>query len=60
VDAAKGSAEYPMTEDDVAEKFRDCAAFAKMPKDRAEKAIDFILNLEKVADIRELTALLRN
>jgi 2-methylcitrate dehydratase PrpD len=59
-DAAKGSADYPMSEEEVAEKFRDCAAFAKMPKDRAEKAIDLILSLEKVADIRELTALLRN
>jgi 2-methylcitrate dehydratase PrpD len=60
VDAAKGSADYPMTEEEVAEKFLDCAAFAKLPKDRAEKAVDLILSLEKVADIRELTNLLRN
>ncbi|MGZ9080148.1 MAG: MmgE/PrpD family protein [Burkholderiales bacterium] len=59
VDAAKGSADYPMTEDEVAEKFRDCAAFAKMPKGNVERAIDLILELEKVGDIRELTALLR-
>jgi 2-methylcitrate dehydratase PrpD len=60
VDAAKGSADHPMTEEEVAEKFRDCAAFAKIPKDRAEKAIELILDLEKVGDIREVTALLRN
>ena len=33
VDAAKGSADYPMNEEEVAEKFRDCAAFAKMPEE---------------------------
>ena len=49
-----------MTEDEVAEKFRDCAAFAKMPKGNTERAIELILNLEKVGDIRELTRLLRN
>ena len=59
VDAAKGSADYPMTEEEVAEKFRDCAAFAKMPKNSVEKAIDLVLNLEKVADIRDLTNVLR-
>jgi 2-methylcitrate dehydratase PrpD len=58
-DAAKGSASMPMSEEEVADKFRDCAAFAKMPKDAAEKAIDLVLNLEKLDDIRELTALLR-
>lgn len=58
-DAAKGSATMPLTEEEVAEKFRDCAAFAKMPRDAAEQAIDLVLNLEKTADIRSLTALLR-
>src|SRR5205085_3924778 len=36
-DAAKGSASMPMSEEEVSEKFRDCAAFAKLPKDAAEK-----------------------
>ena len=58
VDEAKGSANLPMTEEEVAEKFLDCAAFARMPADRAKKAIDLILNLEKVGDIRSLTAVL--
>jgi 2-methylcitrate dehydratase PrpD len=58
VDAARGSASMPMTEEEVAEKFRDCAAFAGMSNDNAEKAIDLILNLEKVADIRALTSVL--
>ena len=55
VDAAKGSADYPMTEDEVADKFRDCAAFAKMPAGQAEKIIDLVLQLEYVKDIRDLT-----
>jgi 2-methylcitrate dehydratase PrpD len=59
-DAAKGSATMPLTEDEVAEKFRDCAAFAKMPTDGVETAIDLVLRLEKLDDIRRLTALLRN
>jgi 2-methylcitrate dehydratase PrpD len=58
-DAAKGSADYPMSEAEVAEKFRDCAAFAKMPRNKTERAIELILNLEGVGDIRELTRLLR-
>jgi hypothetical protein len=49
----------PMTEEEVAAKFRDCAAFAHMPADRVEKAIELVLGLEKVDDIRELTALSR-
>ena len=59
VDAAKGSATMPLTEKEVAEKFRDCAAFAQMPKDRTEKTIELVLELEGVKDIRELTRLLR-
>ncbi|MBI3917175.1 MAG: MmgE/PrpD family protein [Betaproteobacteria bacterium] len=59
VDAAKGSASMPMTEDEVAEKFRDCARFAGCPGDHTEKVIDLALKLETVSDIRELTGLLR-
>jgi 2-methylcitrate dehydratase PrpD len=58
-DYAKGSAAMPMNEGEVSEKYRDCAAFAGMPKAATEKSIELILGLEKVCDIRELTALLR-
>jgi 2-methylcitrate dehydratase PrpD len=58
-DAAKGSASMPMTEEEVAEKFRDCAAFAKMSGAAADTAIDLVLNLERVENIRTLTAQLR-
>jgi len=55
VDAAKGSAALPMTEDEVARKFRECAEFAGCPGGRAEQIIDLVLHLEKVDDIRKLT-----
>jgi 2-methylcitrate dehydratase PrpD len=58
VDAAKGSATLPMTEEEVARKFRECAEFASWPKDKTEKIIDSVLHLEKVKDIRDLTRLL--
>jgi len=58
VDVAKGSATLPMSEEEVARKFRECAEFAKLPSGQAEKIIDLVLHLEKVQDIRELTRLL--
>jgi 2-methylcitrate dehydratase PrpD len=58
VDAAKGSATLPMTEDEVARKFRECAEFANWPADSTEKSIDAVLRLENVKDIRALTGLL--
>jgi 2-methylcitrate dehydratase PrpD len=58
-EAAKGSASLPMTESEVADKFRDCAHFAGWPARRTEELISAILELEKLEDIRTLTALLR-
>jgi 2-methylcitrate dehydratase PrpD len=59
VDAANGSASLPMTEDEVAAKFRDCARFARWPAERTEKIISLVLELEKLNDIRALTGLLQ-
>lgn len=59
VDAAKGSPADPMSEEEVAEKFRECAAFAAWPGERAEKIVDLIGRLEELDDVRALTALLR-
>jgi 2-methylcitrate dehydratase PrpD len=58
VDTAKGSASLPMTEDEVARKFRECAEFASWPGACTERIIDLVLYLEKVDDIRDLTRLL--
>ena len=58
VDEAKGSAAIPMNKDDVAEKFRECAAFAGWPAARGEKVVKAVYRLENLPRISELTALL--
>jgi len=58
VDTARGSASLPLTEEEVARKFRECAEFASWPGERAEKIIDLVFHLERVDDIRDLTRLL--
>jgi 2-methylcitrate dehydratase PrpD len=57
-DFAKGSPANPMTFTEVAAKFHDCAAFAKWPLEKARSAVELVRGLEKVADVRTLTALL--
>lgn len=57
-DFGKGSPANPMSFDEVAEKFLDCASFAGHPADRARAVVDRVRGLEKVADIAELTGLL--
>jgi len=56
-DFAKGSPSDPMSYDEVAEKFRGCAAFAEWPNSKATQVIDLVGKLEDVSDIRALTAL---
>jgi 2-methylcitrate dehydratase PrpD len=57
-DFGKGSPANPMTFDEVAEKFSDCAGFAKWPVNRAKSLVAMIRNLEELQDVRALTALL--
>lgn len=57
-DVAKGSPGVPMSEDDIADKFRECAAFAGWPREHGEEAIITIRRLEDIRDVRSLTALL--
>lgn len=59
VDAAKGSPADPMSEREIAEKFRECTAFAGWPAARTERVIELIGRLEELDDIRALTTLLR-
>jgi 2-methylcitrate dehydratase PrpD len=55
---AKGSPENPMTYDEVADKFRGNAEFAKWPKQKAEFIIEATKTIETLPDISMLTALL--
>ncbi len=57
-DFGKGSPANPMSDEELSNKFRECAAWGKLPKANAEKVIDLVMNLEKVKTTRELTRLL--
>jgi 2-methylcitrate dehydratase PrpD len=56
-DFGKGSPTNPMTYDEVAEKFRGCAAFAEWPSAKANQIVELVRKLEDIADLRTLTAL---
>jgi hypothetical protein len=47
-----------MSFDEVADKFRGCAEFAKWPKEKAEAVISFVKTLENAPDMSQLSALL--
>jgi 2-methylcitrate dehydratase PrpD len=55
---AKGSPENPMTYEEVADKFRGNAEFAKWPKQKAESVIEQVKSLETAPDMNRLTAAL--
>jgi 2-methylcitrate dehydratase PrpD len=57
-DFGKGSPANPMSYEEVADKFRECAGFSRWPKDKAERIIELVKGLEELRDVRELTALL--
>jgi 2-methylcitrate dehydratase PrpD len=59
-DFAKGSPADPMTFQEVAVKFRGCAAYATWPKEKTEMLIETVSKLEQSSDVRELSALLRS
>ena len=56
-DFGKGSPVDPMSFDDVAGKFQDCASFAKWPKQKADRLVEMVRKLETVGNVRDLTAL---
>jgi 2-methylcitrate dehydratase PrpD len=55
---AKGSPSNPMSFEEVADKFRGCAEFAKWPKEKTEAAITFITSIDAAPDVSKLAALL--
>jgi 2-methylcitrate dehydratase PrpD len=56
-DFAKGSPANPMSFDEVAAKFTDCAGAAKWPEEKAKAIIGAVKMLEDLKDVRELTVL---
>jgi 2-methylcitrate dehydratase PrpD len=57
-DFAKGSSVNPMSFDEAATKFRECAEFAEWPKAKTEKIIAFTRALEAAPNMSELSPLL--
>ena len=55
---AKGSPSNPMTYDEVADKFRGCATFARWPAAKAEAVIAAVRTLEDLPDVSGLSAAL--
>jgi len=55
---AKGSPSNPMSYDEVADKFRGCAEFAKWPAAKTEAVIAAVKSLESAPDVARLSAAL--
>jgi len=57
-DFGKGSPANPMSFDEAAKKFRECAEFAEWPAAKTEKIIAFTKDLDSVTDMSALSSLL--
>jgi 2-methylcitrate dehydratase PrpD len=57
-DFGKGSPDQPMTYDDVAMKFLECAEYARWNKSRAEDVVSMVRDLESVHAVARLTSAL--
>ncbi|HST02240.1 MAG TPA: hypothetical protein VLJ84_11335, partial [Usitatibacter sp.] len=57
-DFGKGSPANPMTDAELSEKFRQCAAWGGLDKDRTQAILDAVWKIEEIADVNELTKLL--
>ncbi|HEX3096954.1 MAG TPA: MmgE/PrpD family protein [Usitatibacter sp.] len=58
-DFGKGSPANPMTDDELAEKFRQCAAWGGLDRARTDAVLKLLWKIEELADVNELTQLLR-
>jgi 2-methylcitrate dehydratase PrpD len=58
-DFGKGSPADPMSYEEVADKFRECAEFAGFPQDKAESVVAMVRDLETLPSIDRLMAVLR-
>jgi 2-methylcitrate dehydratase PrpD len=58
-DFGKGSPANPMTDDELAEKFRQCAAWGGLSGDQTKKVLDLVWRIEELNDVGELMKLLR-
>ena len=54
-----GASDAPMTDEELSEKFRACAAWGGLGAGEARAALDLAWRIDELADVRELTAALR-
>jgi hypothetical protein len=47
-----------MSDEELATKFRECAAWGKLPTANADRVVDMVFNMEKLKSVQELTRLL--
>jgi 2-methylcitrate dehydratase PrpD len=58
-DFGKGSPANPMSDEELSEKFRRCAAWGGLDRQEASAALALAWRIDELADVRELTARLR-
>jgi 2-methylcitrate dehydratase PrpD len=58
-DFGKGSPADPMSDDELSEKFRQCAAWGGLDRERTERVLDLAWRIETLDDVNALTSLLR-
>jgi 2-methylcitrate dehydratase PrpD len=58
-DFGKGSPANPMTDAELSEKFRQCAAWGGLTPEQSEAVLQLVWSIETLGDVNELTRLLR-
>ena len=58
-DFGKGSPANPMSDEELSEKFRQCAAWGGLSKGETQAVLDAVWKIETLGDVNELTRLLR-
>ncbi|HXN16117.1 MAG TPA: MmgE/PrpD family protein [Usitatibacter sp.] len=58
-DFGKGSPANPMTDAELAEKFRQCASWGGLDRERSQALLDLVWKIEELEDVARLTKLLR-
>jgi len=58
-DFGKGSPANPMTDEELSEKFRQCAEWGKLRRKSIPTVLDMLWHIETLKDVNELTQLLR-
>ena len=58
-DFGKGSPANPMSDEELSEKFRECAAWGKLDREKTEQVLKLVWNIEALKDVNDLTRLLR-